>query len=127
MSLIDAMIELPQFGILYDGDPGTLNQLVAQSAVAGAGDLTAILFVAGRMFARDQAEKSGNLPHIGDQQWITESRHQMGRDDLADPRQALEPGHGLPQFRILLAEVTNLFLRGRRGVEVKVQRADELV
>jgi len=63
------------------------------------------------MFARDQAEKPGNLTHIGDQQWIAQSRHQMRRDDLADPRQALEPGQGLPQFRILLAEVTNLFLR----------------
>ena len=44
--------------------------LIAQPAVTRTGDLTAILFVAGRMFARDQAEKPGNLPHIGDQRWI---------------------------------------------------------
>ena len=33
-----ALIELAQFWILSDGHPGTLNQLVAQPAVAGAAD-----------------------------------------------------------------------------------------
>src|SRR5215471_16716248 len=51
----------------------------------------------------------------------------MRRDNLADPRQALEPGYTLSQFRILLAEVPNLFLRRGCRVEVKMQRAHQLV
>ena len=90
--LIDALIELAQFRIFSDGHPGTLNQLVAQAAIAGAGNLTAILFVAGRMFARDQPEKRGNLTNVGDQHWIPKPSNQMCGHDLANARQALEPG-----------------------------------
>ena len=92
MSLIDALIELTQFRIFSDRYPGALNQLVAQPAVARARDLAAILFVTGRMLARYQPEKSGNLPHVGNQSWIAKASDQVSGYDLADARQALEPG-----------------------------------
>ena len=127
MTLIDAPIELAQFRIFSDRHPGALNQLVAQPAVARARDLTAILFVAGRMLARHQSEKPGNLPHVGNQRWISQPGDQMRRHDLADAGKALEPGDRLPQLRILLTVVTNLLLRRRGRIEVEMQRADQLV
>jgi len=45
-----------------ESEPSEL--LITLPAVTRSGDLTAILFGAGRMLARDQAEKAGNLPHV---------------------------------------------------------------
>src|SRR5215471_9256424 len=71
------------------------------------------------MLARDQAQKPGNLPHIGNQRWIAQARHQMRRDDLADPGQALEPGHRLPQFRILWQKCRICFCAAAAELKLK--------
>ena len=125
MPLIDALIELAQFRI-SDRHPGALNQLVAQSAVARAGDRAAILFLASRMLARDQSEKSGNLPHVGNQRWISQPRYQMRRDDYANAGNRSEQADQAPQFRIVLTEVTDLMMRGGGRIEMEMQRADQL-
>src|SRR6266851_10152707 len=127
MAGVDAAIKGAQFRILSNGDPGALNQLVAQTAIARARDLAAILFVTGRMLARYQAEKSSNLPHVGNQSWIAKASDQVSGYDLADAGQALEPGDRLSQFRILFTVMVQLLLRRRGRVEIEMQRAHELV
>src|SRR5436305_2019131 len=64
VSLINTAIEVAQLRIFTDGRPSALNQFVAQAAVAGASNLTAILFIAGRVLARDYSEKAGYLSPV---------------------------------------------------------------
>src|ERR1051325_593275 len=55
LPLIAGAIEAAQLRIFLEGGPGALNQFAAQAAIARAGNLAAIFFLAGRVFARHDA------------------------------------------------------------------------
>src|SRR5712692_895545 len=127
MAMVDAPIESAQLGILLDGGPGALNQLVAQPLVARAGDAAAILFFSGGVFARHQPQETGNLPNVGNLTRVAQAPNQMGSYDPADPRKALEEIARLPQFGIIQAVAPNLFRgRGRRQ-KMKLHAIDQII
>src|SRR6185503_12253819 len=88
MSLIDAPVKSPQLRIFTDRGPGALNQFVAQATVARPGNLTAIFFLAGRVFARNYAQEAGDLLAILYLLWITQARSQVRSYNPTDTRQA---------------------------------------
>lgn len=87
LALIDAPIESPQFRIFADRHPSALNQLIAQTAVADAGNLATIVLVAGRVLAGDQAQKAGDLAHVTDLAPISQARQGVGGSDRTYPWQ----------------------------------------
>src|SRR5438034_3138008 len=127
MTVINALVESAQLRIFLNGGPGALNQLISQPAVAGARNLAAIFFLAGRMLARDDAEEAGNLPSVCDLLWVAEPGHQMRSYDPADARQALQQVDRLLQFRIIQAVATNLFDRRGRCLKVKMQGIQQII
>src|SRR5450759_201788 len=88
LALIDAPIESAQFRIFADRCPSALNQLVAQTAVANAGYLTAIFLVTSGMFTGDQTQKAGDLAHVLDLAPIPQARQGMSGGDRAYAWQA---------------------------------------
>src|SRR5712691_5800972 len=105
VTMIDAQIEGAQFRILSDRGPGALNQLVAQPAVARAGNPAAICFLAGGVLARDNSEESSNLAHVANLPPVAQPGHQMGRHDHPDAGKTGEQTDRLPQFRIVCSPV----------------------
>src|SRR5207244_1708746 len=127
VTMIDAQIEGAQFRIFSDRGPGALNQLVAQPAVARAGNPAAIFFLAGGVLARDNPEESSNLAHVANLAPVAQPGHQVRGHDHPDAGKAGEQTDRLPQFRIVLTKVADLLLGGGGRVKMKMQRPDQLV
>src|SRR5258708_7051456 len=101
LPLIDAAIKSAQLRVFLDGGPGALNQLIAQPAVTGAGNRSAIFFLTRRVFAGDDAEKAGNLLAVFNLLRVAQAGHQMRRDNPPDTRQAQQQIDRLLQFWIM--------------------------
>src|SRR5437588_8197358 len=127
VSLINTAIESPQFRVSLDRRPSALNQFVAQAAVAGASNLTAILFIAGGVFARDYSQKAGYLAPVFYLLRIAQAGHQMRAYNPADARQTQQQIDRLLQLWIIQAVLANLFGCPGRCLKMKMQGIEQVV
>src|SRR5438270_6521808 len=127
VSLINTAIESPQFRVSLDRRPSALNQFVAQATVAGASNLTAILFIAGGVFARDYSQKAGYLSPVFYLPGIAQAGHQMRAYNPADARQTQQQIDRLLQLWIIQAVLADLFSCPRGRLKMKVQRVQQVI
>src|SRR6266436_1302787 len=127
VSLINAAIESPQLRISLDRRPSALNQFVAQAAVTGAGNLTAIFFITGGVLARDYSQKAGYLSPVFYLPGIAQAGHQMRAYNPADARQTQQQIDRLLQLWIIQAVLANLFGGPGRCLKMKMQGVEQVV
>src|SRR2546423_7860176 len=127
LALINAPIESAQFRIFADRCPSALNQLVAQTAVANASNLAPVFLVTSGMLTGYQTQEASDLAHVLDLAPITQARQRMSGRDGAYSWQADQKIDAAAQLRIVLTEISDLFLHFGGGQKMELQSIDQLV
>src|SRR5260370_28063137 len=81
----------------------------------------------GRMFTGNQTEKAGNLADILYLAPITQPRHRVGGSNPAHSGKAGEQTDRLSELWVVVTELTNPLLHYGRGIEMEVQRTNQVI
>ena len=129
MPPVNGAIKFPQFRVLPDGRPGTLNQFTAQAAVSPTGDRPAMDAVPRRMLRGHQSQERGQLVHPVLLKILPRANpgQKVRGHNLSNPGKARQVGQTSVQLRILAAEVSQLSGDLQVLLPLKVQRLQQSI